>query len=259
MATHSTVLAWRTPWTEEPGRLQSTGSRRAGHDWAASGPVSVYVLIGSKTMDVVWLWCDWESGNSTSSHGQRKQRWNKRLKAKTDVNFQRPSISVLGVELSQHLRCFFPPFLISIPLISSHYLILCVCVRVCLWVCVCVCVCWVYLSYFKAILTQHFNAEIRFIEDKIYILFSLSRQCNGEDSRLERSLIEAGAEGDDKGWDGWMASPTQWTWVWVNSGSWWWTGRPGVLWSMGSQRVGHDWVTELNWTELKKFEASCKR
>ena len=51
--------------------------------------------------------------------------------------------------------------------------------------------------------------------------------------------------------DGWMASPTQWTWVWVNSGSWWWTGRPGMLWSMGSQRVGHDWVTELNWTELK--------
>ena len=45
----------------------------------------------------------------------------------------------------------------------------------------------------------------------------------------------------------WMASPTQWTWVWVNSGSWWWTGRPGVLWFMGSQRVGHDWVTELNW------------
>ena len=46
-----------------------------------------------------------------------------------------------------------------------------------------------------------------------------------------------------------MASPTRWTWVWVNSGSWWWTGRPIVLQSMGSQRVGHDWVTELNWTE----------
>ena len=54
-----------------------------------------------------------------------------------------------------------------------------------------------------------------------------------------------GGEGDDRGWDGWMASPTQWTWVWVNSGSWWWTGRPGVLQSMGSQTVGHDWVTEL--------------
>ena len=49
------------------------------------------------------------------------------------------------------------------------------------------------------------------------------------------------------GWDGWMASPTRWTWVWVNSGSWWWTGKPGVLQSMELQRVGHDW-TELNWT-----------
>ena len=61
----------------------------------------------------------------------------------------------------------------------------------------------------------------------------------------------AGGEGDDRGWDGWMASPTRWAWVWVNSGSLWWTGRPGVLWFMGSQRVRHDWVTELNWKELK--------
>ena len=57
----------------------------------------------------------------------------------------------------------------------------------------------------------------------------------------------AGGEGDDRGWDGWMASLTRWTWVWVNSGSWWWTGRPGVLRFMGSQRVGHDWVTELTY------------
>ena len=56
-----------------------------------------------------------------------------------------------------------------------------------------------------------------------------------------------GGEEEDRGWDGWMASWTRWTWVWVNSGSWWWTGRPGVLWFMGSQRVRHDWVTELNW------------
>ena len=52
-------------------------------------------------------------------------------------------------------------------------------------------------------------------------------------------------EGDDRGWDGWMASLTQWTWVGVNSGSWWWTGRPGVLQSMGSQRDGYDWTTKL--------------
>ena len=57
---------------------------------------------------------------------------------------------------------------------------------------------------------------------------------------------KAWGEGDNRGWDGWMVSPTQWTWVWANSGSWWWTGKPGVLQSMGSQRVGHDWATELN-------------
>ena len=54
-------------------------------------------------------------------------------------------------------------------------------------------------------------------------------------------------KGDDIVWDGWMASPTHRTWVWVNSGRWWWTGRPGVLRFMGSQRVRQDWVTELNW------------
>ena len=61
--------------------------------------------------------------------------------------------------------------------------------------------------------------------------------------------LGAGGEGDDRGWDGWMASLTRWTWVWVNFGSWWWTGRPGVLRFMGSQRVRHDWATELNWTD----------
>ena len=61
-----------------------------------------------------------------------------------------------------------------------------------------------------------------------------------------------GGEGNDKGWDGWMSSLTQWTRVWVNSGSWLWTGRPGMLQSLGSQRVRHDWVTELNWSELKE-------
>ena len=61
----------------------------------------------------------------------------------------------------------------------------------------------------------------------------------------------ARGEGCDRGWDGWMASLTQWTWVCVNSGSWWRTVKPGVLQSMGSQRVGHNWETELNWTELE--------
>ena len=60
--------------------------------------------------------------------------------------------------------------------------------------------------------------------------------------------IKAGGEGDDRGLDGWIASPTQWTWVWASFRSWWWTGKPDVQQSMGSQRVRQDWVTELNWT-----------
>ena len=62
--------------------------------------------------------------------------------------------------------------------------------------------------------------------------------------------LGAGGKGDSRGWDGWMASPTQWMWIWVNSGRWWWTEKPEVLQFMGSQRVGQDWATELNWTEL---------
>ena len=58
-------------------------------------------------------------------------------------------------------------------------------------------------------------------------------------------------KGDDRGWDGWMASLIQWTWVWVNSGSWWWTGRPGMLRFMGSQRVGHDWTTRGSLVPLR--------
>ena len=64
----------------------------------------------------------------------------------------------------------------------------------------------------------------------------------------------AGGEGNDRGWDGWMASPTRWAWVWVSSGSWWWTGRTGMLRFMGSQRVGHDGVTELNWLNVLLFK-----
>ena len=64
------------------------------------------------------------------------------------------------------------------------------------------------------------------------------RPCCGE-------RLQAGGEVDNRGWDSWMASPTRWTWVWASPKSWWWTEKPGVLQSMESQRVGHDWATEL--------------
>ena len=65
--------------------------------------------------------------------------------------------------------------------------------------------------------------------------------------------LRAGGEGDNRGWDGWMVSPTQWTWVWVNSGSWRWTRRPGVMQSMELQRVGDNWVTELSTSRSKLY------
>ena len=68
--------------------------------------------------------------------------------------------------------------------------------------------------------------------------------------------LRARGEGDDRGWDGWIASPTQWTWVWVDSRSLWWKGRPGVLLLIGSQRAGHDWATEL--TELTDLKISVQ-
>ena len=72
--------------------------------------------------------------------------------------------------------------------------------------------------------------------------------------------LRAGGEGDNRGWDSWMASATQQTRVWVNSRSWWWTGKPGLRQFMGSQSVGHDWVTELNWTkENAEFQECIKQ
>ena len=82
---------------------------------------------------------------------------------------------------------------------------------------------------------------------KLQYLGHLMQRVDSLEKTLMLGGMAAGGEGDDRGWDGWMASPTRWTWVWVNSGRWWWIGRSGMLRFMGSQRVRHDWATELNW------------
>ena len=84
---------------------------------------------------------------------------------------------------------------------------------------------------------------------KLQYFGDLMRRVDSLEKTLSLGAIGAGGEGNDRGWGGWVVSPTRWAWVWVSSGSWWWTGRPGVLWFMGSQRVRHDWVTDLTWTE----------
>ena len=85
---------------------------------------------------------------------------------------------------------------------------------------------------------------------KLQYICHLMQRTDSFEKMLCWERLKVWGAGDSRGWDGWMASPTQWTRVWVGSRSWWWTGRPGVLQSMGSQRVRHNWATELNWAEL---------
>ena len=83
---------------------------------------------------------------------------------------------------------------------------------------------------------------------KLQYFGHLMRGADSFEKTLMLGKIEEGGERNDGGWDGWITSPTQRTWVWVDSGSWWWTGRPGMLRIMGSQRIRQDWLTELNWS-----------
>ena len=97
-------------------------------------------------------------------------------------------------------------------------------------------------------INREYSLERLMLKLKLQHFGHLMRRTDSLEKTLMLEWLKAGGKRDDRGWDGWMASLTRWTWVWVNSGSWWWwTGRSGLLWFMGSQRVGHDWATELNW------------
>ena len=96
-------------------------------------------------------------------------------------------------------------------------------------------------------ISPEYSLEGLMLKLKLKYFGHLMRRAGSLEKTLMPGKIEGGGEGDDRGWDAWLASPTWGTWVWVSSRSWWWTGRPGVLQSMGSQRVRDDWATELNW------------
>ena len=86
------------------------------------------------------------------------------------------------------------------------------------------------------------------------ILWPPDERTDSFEKTLMLGMIGGGRGGDNRGWDGWTASLTQWTRVWLSPRSWWWTGKPGVLQSMELQRAGKDWATELNWNEHNKVE-----
>ena len=102
-------------------------------------------------------------------------------------------------------------------------------------------------------ISPEYSLEGLMLKLKLQYFDHLMRRADSFEKTLMLGKIKDGRRRDDRGWGGWMASPTQWTWVWVNPGSWWWTGRPGVLQSMRSQRVGYDWATELNFHEDSFF------
>ena len=97
-------------------------------------------------------------------------------------------------------------------------------------------------------ISREYSLEGLMLKLKLQYFGHLMRRTDFLEKTLTLGKIEGRRRRDDRGGDGWMASLTLWTWTWVISGSWWWTGKPGMLKSMGSQRVGHDWATELNWT-----------
>ena len=97
-------------------------------------------------------------------------------------------------------------------------------------------------------INPEYSLEGLMLKLKLQYFGHLMLRGNSLEKTLMLGKTEGRRRGDGRGWDDWMASPTRWTWVWANSESWWWTGNPGMLQSMGSQGIGQDWVTELNWT-----------
>ena len=104
--------------------------------------------------------------------------------------------------------------------------------------------------------SPEYSLEGLMLKVKLQYFGHLMWRVDSLENTLMLERLQAGGEGDDRGWDGWMALLTRWTRVWARSRSWWWTGKPGMLQSMESQRAGHDWVTELDW--LKWQPTECK-
>ena len=115
------------------------------------------------------------------------------------------------------------------------------------------------LSVLKEI-SPKYSLEGLMLKLKLQYFFHLMWRTNSFEKTLILGKIEGRREGEGRGWDGWMTSPTQWTWAWASSRCWWWTGKPDMLQSIGSQRAGNDWETELNWIlPLSQTQVNNKR
>ena len=226
MATHSNILAWRTPWTEEPGRLQSMGLQRVRHDWVTSltltCPLSQWCHSTILSSVAPFSSCP----QSFPVSGSFRMNW---LFVSCGQNI---GASVSASVIPVIIQVWFPLGLTNlISLLSKGLSIIFSSTTI-----------WKH-HFFSAQLSLWLKSHIHTWCDNTWSYF-INIKYWKRPWCWER--LKAGGEGDDRGWDGWMASLTLWTWVSAGSRSWWWTGKPGVLQSMGSQRVGHDWVIGLN-------------
>ena len=296
MATHSSILAWRILWTEEPGGLQSIGSQRARHDrnsWAWG--LIVVTTRASQWAEKISLgrgsllkttWENWllnftpgESQGTLVCKGSEKAYacvcvcvcasvvpdsvrphgllapWKKSYdqpgqhtkKQRHYFTNKGPSIQSYGFS-SGHVWMWELDYKESWALKNW-----------CFWTVVLEKTPESPLDC-KEIQPVHPKGDRSWIfigrtdaEAETPILWPPEEEPTHGKRAWCWERLKAGGEGEDRGWDGWMASPTRWTWIWVSSGSWWWTGRPGVPQSMGSVTSSWTWLSD--WTELN-FQAS---
>ena len=192
MAPHSSTLAWKIPWTKEPGGLQSTGSLRVGHDWATSLSLSTFLHWRRKWQPTP-VFLPGESQGPGSLVGCRL--WGRTELNTTDVTWQQQQSKWMPILVWKWA--------------STENTVIGTANKIA-------------LNFYKRIKCQVFIREMN------VTVF----HCSLQGVRIQ----------GDRGWDGWMASPARCTWVWVSSGSWWRTGRPGVLQSTGLQKAGCDWA-----------------
>ena len=238
MATHSSILAWRIPWTEEPGRLQPMGLNRVGHDWVTEhthrssqqcsllipacgflteswAALSCVIFVFAMGQAILLSLLLDASKSSSESMSECKDC----CISQSSASSQAWRVQTQAGYTAFKLRCWRR--ILKVP--------------------------WIARRSNQSILKEinpEYSLEGLVLKLKLQIL--LTTWC-GELTHWKRlwywERLKA-KEGDGRGWDGWMPSPTQWTWVWANSKSWWRTGRCVVLQSMGSWRVGHDFMTE---------------
>ena len=211
MAPHSSTLAWKIPWAEKPGGLLSMGSRRVGYDWATSLHFSLS-CIGEGNGNPLQCSC--------LENPRDGGAWWAAIHWVTQSRTRLKQLSSNGdTDIENRIMD-----------VGSREV-------------------------------GEGGMQGKGVTGKLTLPY-VKQIANGNllcDSGNWSLTIWRGGMGWEMGgsfkregiyvWDGWMASLTRWMWVWVNSGSWWWTGRPGVLRFIGSRRVGHDWATNLNWSD----------